>query len=94
VSNLRNGHRSRSIKREFFQRCRAINARCVHCGQLIDYSAAPQSKDAFESDHRQPVKTHPHLAYVASNLQPSHASCNRSRGDRPMASTDWVPAEF
>jgi 5-methylcytosine-specific restriction endonuclease McrA len=94
VSNLRNGHRSRQIKREFFARCRAVSAACVHCGQPINYSAAPQTPDAFESDHRIPVKTRPDLAYAISNLQPSHASCNRSRGDRAMASAEWVPAEF
>jgi len=94
LSNLRNGHRWRSIKREFFNRCRAVKATCVHCDQPIDYNAQPQSANAFEADHRLPVKSHPHLAYAISNLQPSHASCNRVRGDRPMQSSAWVPADW
>lgn len=97
MSNLRNGHRERRLKREHRRLCQSARLPCWICGEAIDYSAPPQSRDAFESDHVHPVKTHPHLAYMASNLRPSHSSCNRSRGAAPVdtATTgQWVRADW
>jgi len=98
VSNLRNGHRDRKLKREHRARCRAANAPCWLCGQPIDYAAPPGTPDSFESDHRIPVSIRPDLAYLPSNLMPSHAGCNRSRGANPVESTTaggpWVRADW
>lgn len=52
---------------------------CWLCRQPIDYTAAPQTPDAFEPDHFHPRKTHPELSIDPANLRPSHCSCNRSR---------------
>jgi 5-methylcytosine-specific restriction endonuclease McrA len=96
MSNLKNGHRDRLLKGQHRQQCRSARRPCVHCGQPIDYSAPAGSRNSFESDHRMPVSTHPHLAYSIGNLQPSHMSCNRSRQARPMidARAEWIPAQW
>ena len=97
MSNLRNGHRDRALKREHRARCRSANAPCALCNQAIDYALPAGHREAFQSDHRIPVKARPDLAYLISNLQPSHASCNASRGTRPMMPephAEWVVADF
>ena len=94
MSNLKNGHRERQLKREHRARCRAINAPCSHCREAIDYDAPPNHPRSFESDHIKPVATHPQLAYLASNLQASCSRCNRSRQSRPMPEGEWVRADW
>jgi 5-methylcytosine-specific restriction endonuclease McrA len=88
------GHRWRQIAAKFRQRCAAVDAPCWLCGQPIDYTAKPQTESAFEADHKLPVETHPHLAFMTGNLRPSHSSCNRSRGSKPAVVGDWVSADF
>lgn len=97
MSNLRNGHRDRQLKREHRARCRSANLPCALCAQPIDYALPAGHREAFQSDHRIPVKARPDLAYLISNLQPSHASCNASRGTRSMPQSsfgEWVVADF
>lgn len=69
------------LKRAFREQCEAVDTPCWLCGQPIDWSAAPQTQDAFEPDHFHPQVTHPELALDPENLRPSHMSCNRSRRD-------------
>lgn len=96
ANSERGGHRWRQLAAKFKAQCAKRNDPCVHCGQLIDYAAAPQTSSAFEADHYRPVATHPQLALVIGNLRPSHSSCNRSRGAKPMAepTTTWVAADW
>ena len=97
MSNLKNGHRDRRLKQEHRRICQAAGLPCWLCGEAIDYAAPSQSPNAFESDHRHPVKLRPDLAYQLSNLQPSHSSCNRIRGAAPMladAPGRWVRADW
>ena len=61
---------------------RAQRYACWLCGQPIDYSAKPQTPDAFEPDHVYPLSTHPELAEDPGNLRASHCRCNRARGNR------------
>jgi 5-methylcytosine-specific restriction endonuclease McrA len=88
------GYRWRQIAAEFRVQCAKVQAPCWLCGQPIDYNAQAQTAPAFEADHRHPVNTHPHLAFMRSNLRPSHSSCNRSRGSKPIPTGDWVSADF
>lgn len=81
-------------KREFKARCKAARLPCHLCHQPINYSAPPLTKDAFEVDHILPVKQRPDLEYVASNLAPSHSSCNRSRQAKPLEAAPWQPANW
>ena len=98
MSNMRNGHRERRLKAEHRRRCRAANLPCALCGEPIDYALPHTSPQAFQSDHRSPVSVRADLAYLASNLQPAHASCNKSRGASPMESTTagghWVRPDW
>ena len=98
MSNLRNGHRDRVLKRQHRQRCRAANLPCALCGDVIDYALPHTSPQAFQSDHRIPVSVRPDMAYMPSNLQPAHASCNKSRGTSPLESMSvsgqWVRADW
>lgn len=94
MSNLRNGSLERKVKREFRQRCKATRAVCWLCRQPIDYSAAPQTPEAFEPDHYHPVESHPHLAYDMTNLRPSHCRCNRARQDTPPEQRRWVQPDW
>lgn len=71
------------LRVECYERDKAKNARCVHCGQEIDYSVRQSStEDSYEPDHRLDVSKHPELALVPENIQPSHRRCNRARGRR------------
>ena len=88
------GYRWRQVAAEFRTRCARIAAPCWLCGQPIDYAAASQTESAFEADHRLPVETHPQLAFMPSNLRPSHCSCNRARGARPVVAGTWIAADF
>ncbi len=92
----RGGHRWRELAARFKAQCARRNEPCIHCGQAIDYHARPQTASAFEADHYHPVALRPDLALAIGNLRPSHSSCNRSRGSKPMAeaSGTWVSADF
>ncbi|KAA0916454.1 HNH endonuclease [Dietzia sp. ANT_WB102] len=75
----------RKLKETFRTQSQTTNAPCWLCGQPIDYTVNTDDygyhPDAFEPDHYHPVKTHPELREDPANLRPSHASCNRTRGD-------------
>ena len=95
---VKNGARWRTLKAQAFDRDRTRNAPCARCHQPIDYTITPDEytyrPNAHEPDHIKPRSTHPHLTYELSNLRPSHASCNRSRGDKPIETTHrWEQAE-
>jgi len=94
VNRSLRGYRWRQVAAKFRARCAAIGAPCWLCDQPIDYTARPQTESAFEADHKLPVETHPHLAFMAGNLRPSHCSCNRSRGARPVVDGPWVTADW
>ena len=71
------------LRQECFERDKAKNARCVHCGQPINYNVPRSSTDdSYEPDHRIDVAAHPELALVPENVQPSHRRCNRARGNK------------
>lgn len=94
VARSLRGYRWRQIAAQFKADCAKRSARCWLCSQLIDYQAKPQTPHAFEADHYRPVDTHPELAFMTSNLRPSHVSCNRSRGSRPAVTGEWVSADW
>ena len=69
------------LRIECYERDKAKNAVCVHCGQPIDYRAKPSSTDnSYEPDHRIDVASHPEYAFLPENVQPSHRRYNRARG--------------
>jgi 5-methylcytosine-specific restriction endonuclease McrA len=86
------GHRWRTLRAKFTAECCAVSARCWLCGQVIDYTAPPQTTWAFEIDHALPRATHPELAWDPTNLRPSHVACNRRRGSQPIQR--WAPANW
>lgn len=69
-----------------WDRDRKANAPCWLCGGPIDYSLGPyapgKSTECWEPDHRRPRDRYPELTLEPSNIMPSHAHCNRSRGDK------------
>lgn len=76
------------LRRECFERDKKRNARCVHCGQVIDYSVKPSSTDdSYEPDHKLTVIKHPELALLPENVQPSHRRCNRERRNKAGINT-------
>lgn len=83
----------RKMRARYRAKCEAVQAPCHLCAQAISYE--PNSSDPWELDHFHPRSTHPHLATEPANFRPSHASCNRSRGNadlRPLLgqpSEDW-----
>lgn len=87
------GRSWRVLKDEFRRRCAQANARCWICNQQINYEAKWREPTSFEADHVKPVSTHPHLALSMGNLRPSHQSCNRGRGNRPMGGP-WIKANW
>lgn len=92
VGKLR-GRQWRVLKDKFRRQCAEVQARCWLCDQEINYAASWKEPTAFEADHAKPVSTFPHLALSIANLRPSHQSCNRGRGNRPVAGT-WVRADW
>jgi 5-methylcytosine-specific restriction endonuclease McrA len=83
------GRAWRVVKAKFRKHCQEVDERCWICDQQINYEANWREPTAFESDHAKPIKTHPHLALVMGNLRPSHQSCNRARGAKPLGGA-WV----
>ena len=54
---------------------------CCYCGQPIAYDVHHNLPRAFTVAHWLPVKTHPHLAEVWSNIRgAAHRACNSSAG--------------
>lgn len=90
------------LKAAFKANCRTTGAKCWLCilrGDVehadIDYSAPPQSSNAFEADHYYPWDSFPHLRYQWSNLRASHARCNRQRrNDMPGPPQAWVKPDW
>ncbi|ATZ08318.1 HNH endonuclease [Corynebacterium striatum] len=70
----------KKLAAEFKARCTKDNTPCHLCGQPIDYTAPPQTPDAFELDHYYPRSTHPELVEDPANFRAAHSNCNRSRG--------------
>ena len=85
------GKRWETIRNIAYKRDRAANAPCWICGQPIDYRAKvnPHTGEynpmAWEPDHYLPRAEYPELTYDLSNIRPSHAGCNRSRGHLPRS---------
>lgn len=75
------GHRTwRRLRDEYRAECSAAKLQCWICAEPIDYSLVCPDRWAFEADHVLSVMSHPDRALDVSNLAPSHAKCNRSRG--------------
>lgn len=68
---------------------------CWLCGQPIDYSLPKEDPMHYQYDHAFPRSTHPDLEFDPMNGRPSHAKCNKSRGNGPPmpaageTSEDW-----
>lgn len=56
--------------------------RCVECG----------SAGRLEVDHREPVRTHPHLAFVLGNLQSLCKGCHSRKTRRECGLPDLSPS--
>lgn len=71
-------------QRGYRDECAEDNLPCWLCGQPIDYVASPASGDpnAFNADHAIPTSVDPDLALDPENFRPSHAGCNKSRGNK------------
>lgn len=91
----------RVSKAAFRAECEAADAPCWLCTQAIDYQAAPDeyaNDSRYELDHYFPVSTHKDLETDPANFRPSHAGCNRERGNEAPAppigipSRDWLGA--
>ena len=74
----------RRVRKQCFDRDLRNNAPCHICGQEIDYTAKHGSHDAWEPDHVIPRSKRPDLIYDMANIKASHASCNRSRGNKSL----------
>jgi hypothetical protein len=67
---------------KFYEQCKRENKPCWLCGMPIDYSVKPNSTDnSYNLDHYYPVSKRPDLQNDPANFRPSHASCNRLRGN-------------
>ena len=70
------------IRKLAWNRDRKTRGVCHICGQPIDYTLRPSSgPNAWEPDHVIPVSKRPDLELDLGNILPSHARCNRARGD-------------
>lgn len=72
------------LRKEFRATCTQDNLPCWLCGMSIDYEAPfndYSNNDRFELDHLYPVSTHPELQEDPAGFRPSHAGCNRERGN-------------
>ncbi|CPR79361.1 HNH endonuclease [Mycobacteroides abscessus] len=74
--------RFKRLWREFRAHCEKYQLPCWLCGRPIDYALRGQHPDAFNLDHAKPVSTYPELAEDRSNFRPSHADCNKRRGNK------------
>ncbi|WP_267294092.1 ATP-binding protein [Mycobacterium hackensackense] len=95
---IRSSHAWKVLASEFKDECQrhrnpdgTYGRHCHLCNQAIDYEAPARTPPAFEADHYQPVATRPDLAYMKSNLRPSHSKCNGSRGAKTAPDQgQWV----
>lgn len=97
-----NTRRFKQDRATFRATCATEQQRCWLCAQPIDYTAPHddyRNDDRFELDHYYPVSTHPELQHDPANFRPSHAGCNRTRGNSTVTSTldgtlsrDWTRA--
>lgn len=75
-----------ALRSAYREQSATTNAPCWLCGQQnIDYDAPydDYSNDSrFQLDHYWPVSTHPELQEDPANFRPSHAGCNRERGNK------------
>lgn len=84
-------------KLKFKGECKDADARCWLCSQPINYEPIDDNDPSrFELDHYYPVSTHPEHQEDPANFRPSHAECNRRRGNKAPApglgtlSRDWL----
>lgn len=92
-TNTRRQHKQRV---DFRAECAAADLPCWLCNQPIDYAAAHDdygNDDRFQEDHYFPVSTHPELQDDPENTRPSHAGCNRERGNGTPAATLGIPSQ-
>lgn len=90
--NTRRAHKQRA---EFRAQCEAEHAPCWMCQLPIDYAAAWDdftNDDRFQEDHFFPVSTHPELEDDPDNKRPSHAGCNRERGNGSPPASIGIPS--
>lgn len=84
TGNRTNTRRQHTQRIQFRAECEEHDRRCWICLIPIDY-AAPfddyTNDDRFQEDHFYPVSTHPELQDDPENKRPSHAGCNRERGN-------------
>jgi len=78
----------RRLRAQFRYDCERNKLACSICFQPIDYRLRRPHNDAWELHHERPTSTHPHLMMVRANWRPSHASCNKSQGNKPRGR--WV----
>lgn len=91
------GRRATDFRDEMKDLWRAAGRACALCGQHhIDWDAPKGEDDSFELDHILPIKTHPHLEFDRSNVQPSALRCNRAKSTgsaavlgRGITSEEW-----
>lgn len=79
-----NTRRMHKLRDEYKPECAAEDLPCWLCGLPIDYEAPFDdyaNDDRFQLDHFYPVSTHPELQEDPTNFRPSHAGCNRDRGN-------------
>lgn len=75
-------NRWKAVRRLAWERDKKARPVCHICGQPIDYSLDPSSApNAWEPDHLVPVSKAPDMELDLRNILPSHARCNRSRGN-------------
>ena len=81
--------RWKRIRKLAWDRDRKARGVCHICGQPIDYTLHPSSgPNAWEPDHVIPVSKRPDLELDLGNILPSHARCNRARGDGTNGEND------
>ena len=91
----------RTARAKFRAECEAADLPCWLCRRPIDYAAAWndwKNDDRYERDHFYPASTHAELYDDPENWRPSHAGCNRARGNDQatgglgIPSRQWVPS--
>jgi hypothetical protein len=62
---------------------RKVNARCVICGQEINYDLTYPHPDSCSVQHVKSRSMFPHLTWDRRNWAPSHLTCNKQAGATP-----------
>lgn len=80
---------------QYKRECAEAGLPCWLCGQPIDYEAdaSTGNPNAFNVDHVIPTSVDPDLELDVENFRPSHASCNKSRGNKPPVFALGAPSE-